>query len=77
MHVMNPTGEKITVYKGHIVANLNRVLDSAVSTVSEQKERNPSTIRKQELQNIVKGCHQVGMIEADKQNKNYAAETVF
>ena len=27
MRVMNPTGEEITVYKGHIVANFNHVLD--------------------------------------------------
>ena len=57
MCVMNPTGKEITIYKVHIVANFNRVLDSAVDTVSEQKERNPSTIGEQKLQNIIKGCH--------------------
>ena len=56
MRVMNPTGKKITIYKVHIVANFNRVLDSAVDTVSEQKERNPSTIGEQKLQNIINGC---------------------
>ena len=56
MWVMNSIGEVITVYKGHVVANLYHILDSAVATVSEQNERNPSRIREQELQNIVKGC---------------------
>ena len=67
MRAMNPTGKEITLYKGHIAANFNRVLDSAVATVSEQKETNSSTIREQELLNIVKDCHHVGMTEADKQ----------
>ena len=67
MRVMNPTGEEITYYKGHLVSNFNRVLDSAMATVSEQKERNSSTFGEQELLNIFKGCHHVGMTEADKQ----------
>ena len=67
MRVMNPTGEEITLYKGHIVVNFNCVLDLSVATVSEQKERNSSTFGEQELPNIVKGCHHVGMTESDKQ----------
>lgn len=63
MRIMNPTGEVSTVYKGHVVANLNCILDSAVATVYEQNERNTSMIGEQELQNIVKGCHQAGMTE--------------
>ena len=34
-----------------------------MATVSEQKERNSSTIGEQELLNIVKCCHHMGMTE--------------
>ena len=76
MRVMNPTGEEITVYKGHVVANLNCILDSAVATVSKQNESNPSRIGKQELQKIVKGCHQAGMTE-EYQRRFFTSIQIF